>query len=67
MLKKLWSKISNTGALIGIVSGLVLVANQWGVTLPNENIMLTVKFICYLGVMLGILDNSGGETTTWNK
>lgn len=67
ILKKLWAKISNTGAVIGIVSGLILVLKNWGLELPSENIMATVEYLCYIGVMVGILDNNGGETTTWNK
>lgn len=67
ILKKLWSSVSNVGAVTGIISGGLLVATQWGFEVPSENIMFTVKFICFLGVTFGILDNNGGETTTWNK
>lgn len=67
ILKRIWSKISNTGAVIGIASGLILVLKNWGFELPSENIMATVEYLCYIGVMIGILDNKGGETTSWNK
>lgn len=62
-----WSKISNKGAIIGIVSGLLLILKKWGIEIPNESIMATVEYLCYIGVLVGIINNTGGETTSWNK
>ncbi len=66
-VKKLLATLTNTRTLVSIVSLVVLLLSTWGVILPEEEIMTSVEIICTIGVILGILNHTGMDTTKWNK
>lgn len=53
MLKRL----KNPGTIITLVSLVVLILTTNGIEVDSERIMITVKAICSIGVVLGILNN----------
>lgn len=63
----MFKKLSNTKTLIAIASLTVLIITQWGIEIPSENIMVTIKSLCSIGVLLGVLNDNGMDTNSWNK
>jgi uncharacterized membrane protein len=63
MLKKL----TNTKTVIGIVSSVVLILTTLGVQVDNEAIMTVVKAICSIGILLGVMNDTGMTTNKWNE
>ncbi|SKC62686.1 hypothetical protein [Maledivibacter halophilus] len=53
MLKRL----KNPGTIITLVSLVVLILVTNGVEVDSERVMTTVKAVCSIGVVLGILNN----------
>lgn len=66
-VKKILAAVTNTRTLIALTSLVVLLFSTWGIILPEEKIMTTVEIICGIGVILGILNHTGMDTTKWNK
>lgn len=56
--KQILNRLRNTGTIISIVSLILLILTTNGVEIDNERVMTTVKSICSIGVILGILNNS---------
>lgn len=50
-------RLTNVGTIIGIASGVLLIATTLGYQVDNAEIMTIVKTICGIGVTLGILNN----------
>lgn len=59
-MNNLWAKIKDTKTLISIVSLLVLLLTTWGIKIPIEEVETTVQVLCTVGVMLGVLHDTGG-------
>jgi uncharacterized membrane protein len=66
-LKQLWSKISNTKSLLAIVSLLLILTDTLGYKVDNQQIMQGVKAVLGILVILGVINNTGMETTKFNK
>lgn len=56
-LRNYLNRFKNTGTVITLVSTFLLILTTNGVQIDNERVMTTVKLICYLGVVLGIMNN----------
>lgn len=66
-MEKFISKLKNTKTVIAIASAVLLILTTNGVEVDNEAIMTTIKAICTIGVLLGIMNNDGMDTTSWDK
>ncbi|MGL5634723.1 MAG: phage holin [Sarcina sp.] len=58
---KYFKKLNNTGSIISIVSLIIVILTVNHISVDSERIMDTVKAICSILVILGILNN---PTTT---
>ncbi|MTI47866.1 MAG: hypothetical protein FH761_08495 [Firmicutes bacterium] len=67
MLQNILKKLSNTKTLIAVISGITLILTTWGIQIPVEKIDITVKALCSIGVLLGVLNDKGMTTTKWNQ
>lgn len=65
-MKKIISKLKNTKTVISIASMVVLIFTTAGIQVDNEAVMTIVKAACSIGVLLGIMNSEGMDTTTWN-
>lgn len=65
--KALIKKLTNTRTLISVVSLVVLVLTTWGIDIPGSKVEVTIQSLCTIGVLLGVLNNDGMETTHWDK
>ena len=63
----IWKRISNTKALMAIVGAVVMLLITFGVKVDNEQIMTATKLILSLLVIIGVINNTGMDTTDWNK
>lgn len=57
-MTNLLNRLKNTGTIISIASLIVLILTTNGFEIDNERIMVTVKSLCGIGVLLGVLNNS---------
>ena len=60
-------RLTNTKTLIGVVSLVVFILVTWGVEIPVQKVEYTVHALCTIGVLLGIMNDNGMETTKWNE
>ena len=67
MIKKLWNRISNTKSLLAIASAVLIITNAVGMNFDDATVMQVVNAILFILVTLGIINNSGMETSKWNK
>ena len=67
MYTEILKRITNTKTLIGIASMVVLLCDTWGLRIPSDQIMVTVRVVCAVGIALGVLNDTGMDTPTWNK
>lgn len=56
-MSELVKRLKNPGTIISVVSGVVLILTTNGVGMDNNRVMTTVKAICGIGVLLGVLNN----------
>lgn len=56
-MNKYLKNILNTGTIISIVSLVILILTTNGVHIDTNKIMVTIKAICSIGVILGVLNN----------
>lgn len=56
-LRKYLTKVLNTGSIISITSLLILIFSVNGYHIDSDKVMTTVKALCSIGVILGILNN----------
>lgn len=56
-IKTLLKRLSNVGTIITLVSWIILLLTVNGITIDNYRIMTTVKIVCAIGTLLGILNN----------
>lgn len=56
-MSELVKRIKNPGTIIAVTSAAVLIATTNGFSVDNDKIMTTVKAICTIGVLLGVLNN----------
>lgn len=66
-MKDLKKKLTNTKTVLSLVSLVILILTTWGMDVPQDKIMTTVKAICSLGVLLGIMNDNGMATEKWDK
>lgn len=55
------SRLKNPGSIITLASLVILILTTNGIELDSEKIMTTIKAICSIGVILGILNNPDTE------
>lgn len=65
-MEKIISKLKNTKTVISIASMVVLILTTVGVSVDNDTVMTVVKCLCSIGVLLGIMNNNGMDTTIWD-
>lgn len=56
-IKEYLQRLKNPGTIITVVSLVLLILTTNGVEIDNERVMTTVKAICALGVVVGLLNN----------
>lgn len=66
-MDNLIKKITNTKTVISIVASVILVLSNFGVQVNNELVMSVVEAICYIMVVLGIMNDEGMESKEWNR
>lgn len=57
--KDLCNRLKNPGTVVSLVSLIVLILTTNGVEVDNEKIMTTVKCLCSIGMILGIMNDAG--------
>lgn len=60
-MSELMKRLKNTGTIISIVSAGVLILTVNGVGVDDNRVMTTVKALCTIGVLLGVLNNPETE------
>ncbi|MCT4542836.1 MAG: hypothetical protein N4A63_04795 [Vallitalea sp.] len=65
-MNRILQKLTNTKTVIGIASSVILILANLGIEVNNEQIMTIVKALCTIGVLLGIMNDSGMKTIKWN-
>ena len=66
-MKRILQKLTNTKTVLGITSAVILILTSLGLEIDNEQIMTIIKAMCTIGVLLGIMNDSGMKTTEWNQ
>lgn len=56
-MPELIKRLKNPGTIISIASAIVLIATTNGLGVDDNRVMTTVKAICTIGVLLGVLNN----------
>lgn len=56
-MNELFKRLKNTGTILSLVSAGVLILTVNGVGVDNNRVMTTVKALCSIGVLLGVLNN----------
>lgn len=56
-MSELWKRLKNPGTILAVASATVLIATTNGFAVDNDKVMTTVKAICTIGVLLGVLNN----------
>ena len=54
---KYFKKINNTGSILSIASLAVLILTINGVHVDSQRVMITIKSICSILLVLGVLNN----------
>ena len=57
MIKEILNRLKNTGTIIAIAGGVLLILNNLGIIVDNDKAMYLINAICGIGVALGILNN----------
>lgn len=66
-LLSFWKKISNTKSLLAIAGAVILILQTLGLNIDAPYINEVAKSICALLVLLGIINDTGMNTTKWGK
>lgn len=56
-MKEIFKRITNTGTIISITSLIILILTVNGVGVDDNRVMTTVKALCGIGILLGVLNN----------
>lgn len=64
---KLKKKLTNTRTIMALFSLVVLVLTTWGVKIPLNELDITVRALCSIGVILGVMNDKGMDTVKWDK
>ena len=66
---KYLKKLQNTGSIISIASLIILILTVNGIHVDSDRVMTTIKAICSIGIILGILNNpqTGGIDLPFTK
>lgn len=56
-MNNIFKRITNTGTIISITSLVVLILTVNGVGVDDNRVMTTVKALCGIGILLGVLNN----------
>ena len=59
-------KLTNTKTLVALVCTAGLLAKQFGLQVDLEWLDTTINLVCSIGILLGVLNNKGMETTKMN-
>ena len=59
--------MTNVGTLIATVSGAVIIAQALGYRVDNDKVKVVIDAVCGIGLVIGVLNNKGGETPKFNK
>ncbi|SHJ25577.1 Bacteriophage holin [Clostridium cavendishii DSM 21758] len=57
MNKQFWERFKNPWVIVTITSLVILILVQNGIQVDDKRVMETVKALCSIGVILGILNN----------
>lgn len=57
MFKEILIRLKNPGTIVSLTSLIILILTVNGVGLDDNRIMTTVKALCSIGILLGILNN----------
>lgn len=57
MFKEIIIRLKNPGTIVSLTSLIILILTVNGVGLDDNRIMTTVKALCSIGILLGILNN----------
>lgn len=66
ILNDVLKKITNTRVIISLASTTVIILSASGVKIEDDTIMTVVEGVCALGVLLGVFNDKGMETTHWD-
>jgi len=66
-MNELLKKLTNTKTIIAIASSLLLIAQTLGLKIDNEKVMIVVNLVLTIGILLGVLNKSGMNTTKMDK
>ena len=64
---RLLTKLTNTKTIISLASLITLILTTLGYEVDNEKVMTIIKAVCSIGVIIGVLNDKGMETTEWDK
>ena len=56
-LKDLGKRLSNVGTILALVSAVVFILMQFGITVDSEKVNNVVEAVCSILVLLGVLNN----------
>lgn len=65
-MKEILKKLTNTKVIISIASTIIMILTTLGVKVDNVAVMVIIEGVCTIGILLGIMNNKGMETTRWN-
>lgn len=56
-MKEYFERFKNPGTVISVVSLMALIAIQFGASIDLEWLDTTVKLVCSLGIVMGVMNN----------
>lgn len=56
-MRQIFKRLSNTGTILSIASLIILILTVNGVGIDDSRVMTTVKALCGIGILLGVLNN----------
>ena len=66
-MKNIIKKLKCTKTVIAIAGAIILILSNLGIKLDNEIVTSTIEAICYILVLLGVMNDEGMETIEWDK
>lgn len=57
-MKNLINRLKNTGTIVSLISMIVLLLTTNGIVVDDNRIMVSVKVICSILVLLGVMNNA---------
>ena len=61
------NKLKCTKTVLAIAGATIVILSNFGVGVDNELVMSTIEAICYIFVLLGIMNDEGMQTEKWDK